>query len=150
MDTVYREAFAEVLKVLNYVDKNLTNKIPNRFIDFLEENKDPNYIVKIDFTNDNWENTIKEETQAILALIYRDYIVSPEKRKELIAEETNVQQRIENEIREKYNPDNIFSKLKQEEIIEDSIVNNEVAMMKYKESIFKKIVNKFKNILHIE
>lgn len=150
MDTVYREAFAEVLKVLNYVDKNLTNKIPNRFIDFLEENKDPNYIVKIDFTNDNWENTIKEETQAILALIYRDYIVSPEKRKELIAEETNVQQRIENEIREKYNPDNIFSKSKQEEIIEDSIVNNEVAMMKYKESIFKKIVNKFKNILHIE
>lgn len=150
MDTVYREAFAEVLKVLNYVDKNLTNKIPNRFIDFLEENKDPNYIVKIDFTNDNWENTIKEETQAILALIYRDYIVSPEKRKELIAEEINVQQRIENEIREKYNPDNIFSKSKQEEIIEDSIVNNEVAMMKYKESIFKKIVNKFKNILHIE
>lgn len=150
MDTVYREAFAEVLKVLNYVDKNLTNKIPNRFIDFLEENKDPNYIVKIDFTNDNWENTIKEETQAILALIYRDYIVSPEKRQELIAEETNVQQRIENEIREKYNPDNIFSKSKQEEIIEDSIVNNEVAMMKYKESIFKKIVNKFKNILHIE
>lgn len=147
MDTVYREAFAEVLKVLNYVDKNLTNKIPNRFIDFLEENKDPNYIVKIDFTNDNWENTIKEETQAILALIYRDYIVSPEKRKELIAEETNVQQRIENEIREKYNPDNIFSKSKQEEIIEDSIVNNEVAMMKYKESIFKKIVNKFKNIV---
>lgn len=150
MDTVYREAFAEVLKVLNYVDKNLTNKIPNRFIDFLEENKDPNYIVKIDFTNDNWENTIKEETQAILALIYRDYIVSPEKRKELIAEEINVQQRIENEIREKYNPDNIFSKSKQEKIIEDSIVNNEVAMMKYKESIFKKIVNKFKNILHIE
>lgn len=150
MDTVYREAFAEVLKVLNYADENLTNKIPNRFIDFLEENKDPNYIVKIDFTNDNWENTIKEETQAILALIYRAYIVSPEKRKELIAEETNVQQRIENEIREKYNPDNIFSKSKQEEIIEDSIVNNEVAMMKYKESIFKKIVNKFKNILHIE
>lgn len=150
MDTVYREAFAEVLKVLNYVDKNLTNKIPNRFIDFLEENKDPNYIVKIDFTNDNWENTIKEETQAILALIYRDYIVSPEKRKELIAEETNVQQRIENELREKYNPDNIFSKSKQEEIIEDAIVNNEVAMMKHKESIFKKIFNKFKNILHIE
>lgn len=150
MDIVYREAFAEVLKVLNYADKNLTNKIPNRFIDFLEENKDPNYIVKIDFTNDNWENTIKEETQAILALIYRDYIVSPEKRKELIAEETNVQQRIENKLREKYNPDNIFSKSKQEEIIEDAIVNNKVAMMKHKESIFKKIFNKFKNILHIE
>lgn len=150
MDTVYREAFAEVLKVLNYVDENLTNKIPNRFINFLEENKDPNYIVKIDFTNDNWENTIKEETQIILALIYRDYIISPEKRKELIAEETNVQQRIEKEMRVKFNPDNIFSKSKQEEIIEDSIVNNEVAMMKYKESIFKKIVNKFKNILHIE
>ena len=150
MDTVYREAFAEVLKVLNYADKNLTNKIPNRFIDFLEENKDPNYIVKIDFTNDNWENTIKEETQAILALIYRDYIVSPEKRKELIAEETNVQQRIENKLREKYNPDNIFSKSKQEEIIEGAIVNNKVAMMKHKESIFKKIFNKFKNILHIE
>lgn len=110
MENVYREAFAEVLEVLKNSDQNIVGKIPEKFITFLNQNKDNNYIVKIDFTDANWDDSIKQETQAILALIYRDYIVTPEERTKLLAEEKEEQIRIENELREKYNPDIIFKR----------------------------------------
>ena len=103
MDKIYKQAFSETLEVLKNTDESILNKISPKFITFLNENKDEDYCVNIDFSKPNWEDDIKQETQAILALIYRDYIVSPEKRKELIKEEREEQIRIENEIREKYN-----------------------------------------------
>lgn len=47
----------------------------------------------------------------------------------------------ENELRKKYNPDNIFKKHVQEKIIK-----NEVALVEYKESIFKRLINKIKSL----
>lgn len=108
MDNIYRETFAEVLEVLKNSNSNIVEKIPKNFIEFLNQNKDNNYNVKIDFSDKNWDDSIKQETQAILALIYRDYIVSPEERDRLLEEEKEEQIKIENELREKYNPDNIF------------------------------------------
>lgn len=122
MDNVYREAFAEVLEVLKNSNKNIVEKIPEKFITFLSQNKDNNYIVKIDFTDANWDDSIKQETQAILALVYRDYIVSPEERTRLLAEEKEEQIRIENELREKYNPDNIFKR--NQTTIQQDLENN--------------------------
>ena len=108
MDEVYKQAFAEALEVLQNTDENILKKIPEQFITFLNQNKDNQYQVNIDFTNANWEDMVKPETLAILALIYRDYIVSPEEREKLLKEEKEEQIKIENELREKYNPDNIF------------------------------------------
>ena len=53
----------------------------------------------------------------------------------------------EQELREKYNPDNLFKKhsLKQEE----NVIMNEVSMVEYKEPLFKRFINKIKNIFHI-
>ena len=145
MESVYREAFVEVLEVLKNSDQRILEKIPEKFITFLNENKDKSYIVKIDFTDENWDNSIKQETQAILALIYRDYIVSQEERARLLTEEKEEQIRIENELREKYNPDNLFKKQDQVKNTEE-VVTEEVAMVEYKESIFKRFINKLKSI----
>ena len=54
MENDYGKIFAEVLDIINNSEK------------------------------EDWDNNISEETKEILALIYRDYIVSPEERKELI------------------------------------------------------------------
>lgn len=78
-----------------------------------------------------------------MALIYRDYIVSQEERSRLLSEEREEERRIENELREKYNPDNLF-KNKSNNI--ENNTNNPVEMVEYKESIFKKIINKIKSI----
>lgn len=149
MDNVYREAFAEVLEVIKNSNQRILEKIPKKFITFLNENKDNNYIVKIDFTDENWDDSIKQETQAILALIYRDYIVSQEERARLLTEEKEEQIRIENELREKYNPDNLFKKQDQVKNTEE-VMEEEVTMVEYKESIFKRFINKIKSIFKMK
>ena len=150
MDNVYREAFAEVLEVFKNSNQKILEKIPKKFITFLKENKDKNYIVKIDFTDENWDDSIKQETQAILALIYRDYIVSQEERARLLIEEKEEQIRIENELREKYNPDNLFKKHSEDKNVAENDIYSKVAIVEYKESIFKRFINKIKNIFHIK
>ena len=52
----------------------------------------------------------------------------------------------QSEIREMYNPDNIFKKRR---LQEDVTINNEVAMVEYKEPLFRRFINKIKNIFHI-
>lgn len=140
MDNVYSQAFTEVLEVLKNSEKSIISKIPVNFIDFLNKYKDKNYMVEIDFSDENWDDKVKKETQALLALIYRDYIVSQEERERLLIEEREEQKRIEDEIREKYNPDNLFK-----ERVNNN-TNNNVEIVKYKESILKKLINKLKSI----
>ena len=144
MEIVYRQAFAEVLEVLKHTSKSIVEKIPEKFIMFLKENKDNEYIADIDFSKTNWEDEVKQETQAILALIYRDYIVSPEKKSELIREEQEEQIRIENEIREKYNPDNIFKNKKEDTFIE----NTNLPVVIKKETFFKKLISFIKGLFN--
>ena len=119
MENTYSEAFTEVLEVIEHSTKEIKEKIPKKFIDFLNEYKDENYVVEIDFSKENWEEDIKEETQAILALIYRDYIVSKEKRQIL---------------------------LKEEKEANDEELTNTIAIVEYKESIFVRLFKKIKSI----
>lgn len=130
MEKVYREAFAEVLEILRNSNQNIIKKTPKKFVEFLMNNKDEEYRVNIDFSNENWENNIKQETQAIIALIYRDYIVSSEERNKLLSEEKAEQIRVEQELREKYNPDNIF---KNRHIQEEQAIETHTELVEYKE-----------------
>lgn len=145
MDTNYKQALSEVLEILNHTDISITKKIPKNFINFIYENIDKNYTCNIDFSDEKWDDNIKEETQCIMALIYRDYICSPEERAKLIKEEIAEEKRIEQEIREKYNPDNLFKKNK--EIIPEEL-KNETSLIEIKKEpwykeIFKKILKLF-------
>ena len=51
------------------------------------------------------------------------------------------------EIREKYNPDNLFKKRSTQQ--EEYVVTKEVAMVEYKEPFLKRIFNKIKRMFHI-
>lgn len=101
MEEVYKEAFVEVLDIINHTELKLVNKISKSFLKFLEENRSLNYESKIDFNNINWQDTVKPQTQEVIALIYRDYLVSDEKRIELTKE-------AERELAEKYSYDKLF------------------------------------------
>ena len=48
----------------------------------------------------------------------------------------------QSELREKYNPDNIFKNRNNLTQKEESIENKPVALIEYKENIFKKMINK--------
>lgn len=137
-----KKVYSEIVEILNHTDKQLVEKIPDSFIKFLFENMDKEYRVEINFFNENWEDTILEETKAILALIYRDYIVSAEERKELLIEEKREVEKQEMELREKYNPDNLF-KNKYSEIPNEFKENTQlIAVQQYPwyKRLYKKIL----------
>lgn len=62
----------------------------------------------------------------------------------------NYYKKIEEQQREKYNPNNLFENRKQEVTDKTQLIANEVAMVEYKESIFKRFINKIKNIFHLQ
>lgn len=142
MENFNKKAVSEVIEILNHTDKKIIEKIPQKFIDFLFENADKDYIPNIDFYDENWENSIQEDTQAILALLYRDYIVSPEEREELLIEEKKEQEENERKLREKYNTDNLFKKKNIEmpdELVEETQLI-EVKEYPWYKRLFKKIL----------
>lgn len=92
------------------------------------------------------EQNLKEETLSIIALLNLQYWCEAESEKERLRNIYNENERkYQDEIREKYNPDNLF-KSKTPNIETEQIDN--VSMIEYKESIFVKIINKIKKLFY--
>lgn len=143
-------SYVEILEILKYMDKIYVDKIPKKLIEFFEENKANNYNFKYDSAVELDKQNLNDNTLALLAMLNLNYwCESEEHKKELIARYNDNEQKYQEELREKYNPDNIFKKRNKENEIEENIIQNEVALVEYKESIFRKVINKIKKIFHI-
>ena len=135
-------AYAEVDAILDMLETEAVEKIPLKVREFFKKEKDKNYIPKIseDFSDiDNIE--LMRETICLLTILDINYWCETEEEKQLILNKLKDNDRIkEEELRERYNPDNIF---KNKNKLDESINNESVALIEYKEkSIFKKILNK--------
>ena len=143
----YRIAATEVVYILDYFSEEFKANIPTNFLKFLNEQAIPEYNPNFDFSHGLDRLELRNKTKTLLAMIYRNYICSE---KEKIEYEKNLKQN-ENtyqvELREKYNPDNIFQKDKKEY----NTLNNErdtVQLVKYKESKLIKFINWFKKLFN--
>lgn len=137
-------SFCEVYDILQHLDIKLYRKIPKSFIKFIDENRDKEYKVNIDYCNSINNQNLQRGTRIILSVIYRDYLCSKEKRDKLINND-KIELKSKKEIlNEKYSVDNIFKNRKH--IIEATKTEN-VSMLKYKKSLFSKILNKIEKIL---
>lgn len=146
MNDYNKQALAEVIEVLNHTENDIINKIPKKFISFLFDNMDKKYEVNINFYDDNWDKNIQEDTKAILAIIYRDYVATPSERQQLLEEEKNERIRQEQILREKYNPDNVFKKRSNDEDVEETLENKylvEVKETSWYTKLIRKILNFF-------
>lgn len=120
-----KRALVEVDAVLENSSKDINDKIPKRFKDYIKNNKSQDYTFEIDKTKDILDQNLSKEARQIIALMYRDYIVDKDKRQELLEQEKEKQIKKEEELKEKYNPDNIFKKIEDDiPVKEDSIINN--------------------------
>ena len=137
----YAEASVEVLDILEHMDPNDLVKVSNKFIDFLKENASKNYICNLDYSKKLNDMELKEETRGLLALMYEKYWCPEEEKEELKKKFYENEKKYQKELREKYNPDNIFTK-NQDNIIESE--NNQTQLIEYKESVFRKILNKIR------
>lgn len=141
----YSQAAVEVLDILEHTNKKDVEKIPLSFIKFLVNISSLNYKVNLDHSKPINELKIQEKTKEILGAIYIKWWSNEQEQqvyKQRIKKYDEMQQE---ELREKYNYEKIFEKRK-EKILDENKQNEIVAMVKYEENIFKKIINKILSI----
>lgn len=146
MNITYNNAFAETLFIIKCLPYNEQNKISKKFINFLKENKNDNYVVNINPSISLQNQQLLEETKELLKEIYMSYFISAEERKRIVQYD-KYKDIVEEDLRnKKYNYDNIF-KNKTVSISTDEKKENSVALIEYKEPLFKRIFDRIKNFL---
>ena len=143
----YGEAAVEVLDILDNTNKEDVAKIPSSFIKFLVDNASENYVVNFDHSKPISELNIKEKTKEILGTIYINWWCDNNKKEQYKNQIEEQEKRKHEQLREKYNPNNIFENKKSakisDEIQEDVNSKNKNLIIKNnKENIFKRIINK--------
>lgn len=145
MNIKTKEIYSEVYQVLNLLGNEYIDKLPNSLFNLLKEKRNANYNPQ--YTEDiplNKQN-IKKESIAIIALIHLNYWCEDEKEKyELKQVLKNNENKYQQELRNKYNPEDIFKKNNPENIVE-----NQTSIIEYKEPLYKKFINKIKSLFHI-
>ena len=139
-----KEIYSEIYQILILLGYEYINKLPSSLFNMLKEKRDINYnpIYREDIPLE--KQNIRTETISIIVLLYLNYWCEDEKEKnELKQLLKNNEDQYQNELRNKYNPDNLFEKRNNDDI------QNELAIVNYKEPIFQKIINKIKNIFKI-
>ena len=117
LDTEIKKAYSEVYEILKLVDKEYFDKIPKKFVEFLEREKDNNYIPNINENIPLEEQKLLNDTINILAMIKLDYWCSSEEEKSELLKLLNENEKTYQEnINEKYNLENIFEKTTNREI----------------------------------
>lgn len=134
-------AYSEVYAILNLMNPKYISKIPSGLKAIIKEEMDKDYKPEIKIGIPLTEQKLNPKTFTILAMLNLNYWCETlENKNELIKLYAQNDKIKEEEIREKYNPDNLFKNKKAKvETIEKS-----VAMLEYKETIFTKIKNWFK------
>jgi len=82
MSPRYMDALSEVDYIVNGLEISELSKIPENFRNFIKNNKSKYYDTNF-LKNDIEVQKLKEETRAILAIIYRKYLAPVEEREKL-------------------------------------------------------------------
>lgn len=148
----YREAITEVLDILHNSEEDLLNRVPKKLIDFWERNKSSTYKPNLNHDLPLSEMNLRNKTKSIITMIYLNYICEDEEKDIIKGILKSNEDEYQLELREKYNPDNIFKNKNvsgNTEIDNDTDVSKSIQMIEYKESVIKRIVKKILGILHI-
>ena len=137
MTLEYKRSLTELNSILNYMNVEHIKKIPAKFIDFINKNMDKDYIPNIDKNVPINQQELKKDTKVLLSLIYRNYWCDNETKENLLHQDIIVKKNFEQEMLEKYNPDNIF-KNKQKIIQEETTISENVQLVEYKQSSWYK------------
>ena len=136
----FREAAREINELFKFIDKKDLDRIPKELQEFFKKVEDKDYIPVIDLDKSLEEQKLNKKTKDILVFLYVTYWCPKEEKEEInkiLAKNYNKKQL---ELREKYNPDDIFKNKGKENIV------NKMEMIEYKEPFIKRILNKLKNI----
>lgn len=159
----YPKAFKEINEIIKHFPEDEYNKIPQNFLDLIHENMDNNYEYKVENIDDFQNQEMLEETRIILSMIYRDYIALAGEKYYILKREKEELLQEEEKNTEKNNPDNVFKEqpsevkevekkemepnvAEQKEKETETKPEESLAVIEYKESIFKRIINWLKQL----
>ena len=137
-------AYAEVDEILNLLEEEYANKIPEKIRKFLKEEKMPDYKPEIKVDIPLTEQNLKRETMVLLAILTLNYWCESEEEKDKFRKELAENEKEKKALEEKYNPENLFKNKQHNKL---DVTNKEdtenVALIEYKKpSLLKKILEK--------
>ena len=142
---LYKQAYVELYSMLKKLPKEQYDKIPNKFIEYIDNEKDENYIFKYDNSIPLLEQNYMIETKALIVKLYEKYIAEDNEKDFWNKYDKICNNLIEDEKRKKYDVSNIFENNKIINKKEDENVRNLPIEIKHK-SIFEKFINFIKSI----
>lgn len=145
----YANAYTEVLGILKYISKEDYEKIPNSKIELFETNQNKEYKFEYNPNKTLDEQNISKRAKAIIGILFRDYWATDKQREKIIAKQKYDRNKLEEQKRKKYNPDEIFM-IKQDNSIISTTKNikENLEIAEYKEQKwYKKILEKILKVL---
>ena len=141
------KAYSEVDKILSFMEIRDVEKVPKKMREMFKNEKLQDYEPNIDKNIPLEEQQLERKTLAILAMLNLNYwCENEEEKEELIRAYSNNDKKRNEELREKYNPDNIFKNKNKEREVEQ-ITEEITAIAEYKkENFIKKLLNKIKRL----
>lgn len=151
-----RQTYSEVDEFLNLLSKEKQNEIPKELRDLFKNEKDKEYVKKINKNIEIDKQNLKEETLAIIALLNLKYWCKNEKEKSKLKEiYFKNEQKYQEILIKKYNTNKIFENNKifiqeSSNIEKNDNENLYTIKLELKESRLKKVINNILKFLHIE
>lgn len=157
MTIEYREACSEVYFILANLEESAKAKIPQKIMKLFEKNKVNTYDVNIDLSVPLNNQILKDETKAILSLLYRKFLCNE-------SERAHLEQKYKKELEKMEHKSDIINNIENTNTISNDIEKNaefkntdniipnkqELILKSKKISIFSKILLKIKNIFKIK
>jgi len=139
----YIKAYTEVNCLLEYLPQSYIDKLPKKIIELIKKQSDEQFNINIDTNKSLLEQDFSKKTKDLIAVIKYNYWSTEEEKQQLKNKFYENEEKYQNELFEKYNPNNVFKK-KETDI---DVAETNLQMMVYKENMIIRFFNKIRNIL---
>lgn len=131
----------EVEVVLERLEERYKNKIPIEIWGYIKQNKDRTYKFYFDDNKPLENQKLNMDTIAILTYINMEYLLEEEQKREMMRLLREDETYAEEKKKQKYKTEDLFKNRKDNQKSIDNNTNNEITLIKYKGSLFRKIIN---------
>lgn len=142
-------AYSEVYEILNLLEVEYVEKVPEKVRNFFEEERLKEYKPQIKVDTPLTEQNLQRETIVLLAILNLNYWCDSEDEKQEFLNELAENEKEKKELEERYNSDNLFKNKKYDNIKNIENKNKEnVSLVEYKQqNLFKRILEKIASFL---
>lgn len=142
MENSLRKSYSEVYEIINLMDIEYLDKIPDKVKELIKNERDKDFKTKIEIDIPLEKQGLQRDTLTILTILYLNYWCESEQEKKELIELFN---EVDKTNAEKYSYENLFNNNKKSHI-QENLTENNIAMVEYKESIIKRILNKIRKL----